>query len=91
MSDDTIKSFGEALANKHNDAKLWSPLECLKALVRDLENGVTAPVDLVFVAMARKAPNGEAKAYPFYMAGGTALEMRGLLVQHTDGLCDRFG
>lgn len=89
MADDAI-SLNEARALKANDARKWTPLECLKALVRDLESGECQPVDVVYVAMVRRGETGQAMAFPFYTAGGTTLELRGLLAQHQHDICDGF-
>ena len=41
-----IKSFAEAKANKNRDSCAWTPLECLKALMRDIEAGEVKPEKL---------------------------------------------
>lgn len=86
---DTI-SLAEARANKEKDATLWSPLDCLKALVRDLESGECAPVNAVYIAMIRRDKEGHATAFPFYTAGARTTELKGMLTQHTFDLCSSF-
>ena len=54
MSDDIV-SLNEARAVKAADNTLWSPLECLKAVVRDVEAGVCKPVK-VFIVMEEEGP-----------------------------------
>ena len=83
-------SFNEARATKEQDARLWTPLECIKAILRDLETGELKPVDVIYVAMVRKTPAGQTTAFPFYTAGAPSLELRGILAQHLHDLCDAF-
>ena len=80
----------EIRAEKGQDATLWTPLDCLKAVVRDLESGELKPVDAVYVAMVRKAPAGQAQSFPFYTAGSKSLELRGILAQHMYDICEAF-
>lgn len=89
MSDepiDLIAIRNERLASEKHDGRLWSPLECLKALVRDLEDGTMKPVDMVYVAMRRQHPDGTSD-YPYYNAGGAGVEVKGLLAQHLFDIC----
>lgn len=81
----------EARATKQDDATLWTPLDCLKALVRELESGECKPVDAVYVAMVRRDEKGQAVAFPFYAAGARTLEFRGILAQHLHDTCAGFG
>jgi len=83
-------NLSEARANKENDARLWTPLDCLKAIVRDLESGELRPIDIVYIAMARKGESGQAQSFPFYTAVAQRLELRGVLSQHLHDLCDDF-
>lgn len=83
-------NFREARAIKKKDARLWTPLDCLKSIVRDLESGECRQVDVIYIAMARKDKDGSATGFPFYTAGGTAFELRGLLAQHLHDLCAEF-
>jgi hypothetical protein len=83
-------SLREARANKEGDATLWTPLDCLKAVVRDLENGECAQVDAVYVAMIRRREDGQASAFPFYTAGAKTIELRGILAQHLHDICSAF-
>lgn len=43
-SENKVVSLGEARAHKDSDARHWSPLDALKALVRDIEAGQINPV-----------------------------------------------
>lgn len=83
-------SINEARAEKAQDACLWTPLDCLKALVREIESGEMKSVDAIYVAMVRKTPNGLAQSFPFYTAGAKPLELRGLLSQHLHDICASF-
>lgn len=87
MTSETI-SFNEEKAARARDPRLWSVLECLKALVRDLESGKFPSVDGVYVAMLRKDENGNATGFPYYCAGASTLELRGMLTQHLYDICD---
>lgn len=88
MADEPV-SIREAIAIRDNDATKWTVLDCLKALVRDLESGECQAVDVVYVAMMRRGRDGDATSFPFYTAGGKAIELRGLLAQHQHDLCSR--
>lgn len=46
MSEDLVQ-INEQRALKANDNRLWSPLECAKALVRDIESGKINPQNLL--------------------------------------------
>ena len=89
MNDEPI-NFREAHALKQEDGTLWTPLDCLKALVRDLESGEMKPVDAVYIAMVCKGEKGQAQSFPFYTAGAITLELRGILAQHLHGICAAF-
>ena len=82
-----IISLNEERAEREQNAKLWTPLEALKALVRDLESGAMPVVDGVYVAMLWK--DGDNFGYPFWTAGMSALEIRGMLTQHLWDICHR--
>ncbi len=83
-------SIREARALKEQDATLWTPLECLKAVVRDLESGDMNPVDAVYVAMMRRREDGQACSFPFITAGAKTIELRGILTQHLHDICAAF-
>jgi hypothetical protein len=44
VTDDKVISLGNVRAHQQNDARAWTPLEALKALVRDIEAGAVNPV-----------------------------------------------
>ena len=83
-------NFNEARALNKQDSTLWTPLDCLKAVVRDLESGETEPVDAVYVAMLRRGPTGQAISFPFYCAGAKTIDLRGILAQHLYDICAAF-
>lgn len=83
-------SLSEARAVKADDARLWTPLECLKAIVRDLESGELKPVDAIYVAMLRRREDGQAASFPFYTAGARTIELRGVLAQHLHDICAHY-
>lgn len=72
----------ELRALNKDDATLWTPLDCLKAIVRDLESGEMKQVDAIYVAMMRRREDGQAEGFPFYAAGAKTIELRGILAQH---------
>ena len=82
-------NFNEARADKENDGTLWTPLECLKSAVRELEDGTLKPVDVIYIAMSRKDEKGFVRWFPHYNAGARRLELQGLLAQHLYDLCER--
>lgn len=47
MSEESVVSLNERRAMAHQDSGLWSPLECLEALVRDIKAGKVSPEALV--------------------------------------------
>ena len=83
-------NFREMRALKEQDGTLWTPLDCLKALVREFESGETKPVDAVYVAMLRRREDGQASSFPFYTAGARTIELRGMLAQHLHDICAAF-
>lgn len=90
MADDPI-NFAEARATALGDARAWTPLDCLKALVRDLESGACDPVQVVYVAMARTDEKGDVIGLPYYTAGAPGIVVRGLLAQHLHAKCQEWG
>lgn len=83
-------NLNEARAVKSSDATMWTPEECLKAILRDLASGDLKPVDAIYVAMVRRDKKGQAEAFPFYTAGAITLELRGILSQHLHDICAAF-
>lgn len=77
MSD--VVSLGERRAERGNDARLWTPAEAARALLRDIESGAIAP-RAIYVAMVESGPRGS--SYPYITAGASNLEVCGLLAQH---------
>lgn len=71
-------SLAQARADREQNAKLWSPLECLKATIRDIEAGVIAPTSL-YISMAT-SENGCTR-FSYACAGLSRLEAIGLLSQ----------
>lgn len=88
MSDPVF--LAEKRADKSGDARDWSVLDCLEALVRDLKAGTLPAVDAVYVAMMRRDEKGQMRAAPMFAAGASSLELRGLLTQHLFDMCHYF-
>lgn len=60
----------------------WTPLECLRQLVADIESG-DFECNMVYVAMRQiKEKDVVFQNFPDYAAGGSALELAGLLSYH---------
>ena len=72
-----------ARADKEGDCRLVSPLSILKELVADLESGEWPEIDMLYIAMKTKPDADGMSAFPLRCAGGTRLELMGLLVEHT--------
>lgn len=53
MSDDPDK-LRELRADKANDGRLWEPLDALRAMIRDIENGTVKDVDQILIIYRRK-------------------------------------
>lgn len=82
-----VRSLGEVKAEKAQDCRLWTPLEALKALVRDIEAGEIAP-EMVYVAMRVRDPDDpNLVEYRYQTAGAANMELSGLLAQHLHRLC----
>ena len=77
---DTV-SLADARAHKTGDCRDWSVLDVLKAVIRDIESGEIAP-DMVMVAMREKDDERNWANFPMYCAGGTTLEIQGLVAKH---------
>ncbi len=67
---DAPVSLAEVRATKAADARLWSPLDCLRAVIRDIESGEIAPEQISVQFMERKK-DGEGRWYSGYCAGVT--------------------
>lgn len=50
-------NLGERRANATGDCRCWTPIECLQALIRDLQNGVIQPEQIAIHMMIR-TPQG---------------------------------
>lgn len=66
------------------NANSWTPVECVRQLLADLEAG-EMECDMLYVAMRRR--DGEnSQGFPDYAAGGSAIELVGLLAYHMQRL-----
>lgn len=77
MSDGPI-SLAEARALKANDSRLWTPIDCARAFLRDIESGAINPRD---VAIWFNEPDGEGSTLRYYTANLT-LEGHVYLLNH---------
>lgn len=50
-------SLNERRAAKEKDCKLWEPIDCARALLRDIESGAVKP-DKMFISYLEKLPEG---------------------------------
>lgn len=63
------------------DARLWTPLDALKDAIAKVESGDLKP-DLIYIAMRESDDKANLASWPATMAGGTAIEITGLLATH---------
>lgn len=71
-------SLARARAEREQNSKLWTPLDCLKALITDIEAGIINPA-AVYVTMVISE---DAKTKLSYACAGLSrLEAVGLLAQ----------
>lgn len=73
-----VVSLDEQRAVKADDARLWTPADALRSVLRDIESGETRP-NVVYIAMLQA---GQPDKYPFACAGANALTFAGLLAMH---------
>ena len=74
-------NLAEKRATRDGDCQKWTPVDVLKACLRDIENGKTSP-DILYVAMGQRDTEKNEAYYDFKVAGGTKLEIVGLLYRH---------
>lgn len=77
---DNIVNLGDIRAKKNADGRDWTPLELLRKLVKDIEDGVRTP-DRIYVAMTEKLDD-DSTYYPYFSAGMNSIECVGLLADH---------
>lgn len=80
MSDDNVTSLGARRAEKTADCREWTPLEALRELIAQIESG-EANVDMLYIACYGDNPTGGVD-YLYKAAGGTKIELIGLLARH---------
>lgn len=73
-------NLGDARAAKFGDCRKWTVVEALRQAVDDVESGRINP-KLVYIAFQN--PQADGTFYPYIAAGGTNLELQGLLAQHS--------
>lgn len=81
MSDGAVVNLAARRAMLESDCRMWTPLDALKDAVRQIENGELKP-DMVYIAMRELTDDGMGADWPSIVAGGTAIEINGLLVKH---------
>lgn len=79
-----VVDLAEERASRSDDARDWTPLMALKALVREIEDGGAAP-DMLYVAMRQQHSHDEA-SYDCVCAGGDDVQLVGLLTTHVHQL-----
>jgi hypothetical protein len=57
MMDDNVVSMNETRAEKLSDNTLWSPMDCIKAVARDMSSGLISP-DTIFVMCVKHEEDG---------------------------------
>lgn len=65
-----IENLNEARAHKEKDCRLWSPLEALEALVRDIKSGELNPSQLVVHHLTENEDKSQSLGY---VAAGVTL------------------
>ena len=68
-----------SLSEKSKDARHWSVLDALQKALDDVKSGAANP-DMVFVAFREQ--HGDNADYGYVTAGGTNIELCGLLSIH---------
>ena len=58
-----IENLNEARAVKEENACLWTPLEAMEALVRDIKSGKTSPNKIIAHHLTTKEGGGESYGY----------------------------
>jgi hypothetical protein len=76
---DNVVNLTERLAME--DCRRWSVADCLRAVLADIEQGRRSPT-ILYVAMVEPGDEDEPDNYPYRCAGGSALEIAGLLGVH---------
>ena len=79
MTDSPV-SLNEVRAEKEGDCRMWSVAECLRAVLRDIEEGKINP-DAVYVAMRETGDDG-GLIFPCRVAGLNTLELWGMISAH---------
>lgn len=64
----TVESLAEARALKENDSRLWTALDALKSVVRDIENGTEPMPEALAIHWYEPLPDG-GKRHRFCVAG----------------------
>ena len=74
-----ITSLARRRVQVSEDCREWSVRDCLQAVLDDIESGEIDPCMVVVELCIQK--DGVA-TYPAYFAGGTTLEIQGLIAKH---------
>ena len=75
-------NFSEEKMKRSGDGRDWTPLDTLKALVRDIEAGDEPMPTLMYVCMQTDSPGTNNSRVHFACSGGSKTEMLGLLMKH---------
>jgi len=78
-NDDIVTSLSAKRAEVTRDCRKWSVLDALRETIKRIENNEADP-DMVFIAL-RESEDGKA-FFPSIAAGGTNIELAGLLAMH---------
>lgn len=79
--DDNVVQFAAARADLTGDCRDWTPLLALRTALAKVESGELKPT-LVYVAMAIDGDTPNTMRHTYQAAGGTKLELMGLLARH---------
>lgn len=88
MTDDKITFIEDAQSKKREqsaeasgDCRQWTPLDALKQAISEIEAGDLNP-EAIYIAFYERDPDNRIVSYPFYCAGGTNIQITGLLAHH---------
>lgn len=70
-------SLAAARAAKEQDGNLWSPIDCLRQIIKDIEEGIITP-SAVHVSLKIQLPDDNMQ-YRWYQAGLTRAEQIALM------------
>lgn len=77
---DSVDNLGAHRANRTGDCRDWTVTDALREALRQVESG-EVKAEMVYVAFSASVP-GNKRDFVYQCAGGTKLELIGLLARH---------